>query len=145
MAGYGSHLVVSNLGSLAYMFMAHFLLIPVVLLLRYCGKKFPKVRTVSEKANRYLFWGGSIRFFMEGYLDFCTLSFLNIQSLDWESQLASVNICNYMSIFIVFLACFLPVFVLVWYICRMHAWHTDEFKASWGFMLDDLAIDENDA
>ena len=57
----------------------------------------------------------------------------------------AVTVCNFVAIFIVFLACFLPVFILVWYICRMHLWHTEEFKQKWGFMLDDLAVDKQDA
>ena len=84
-AGFGSTLVISNLGMLFYMFMGHFMLIPFVLLLHCCGKKCRKVKSVSDKANRYLFWGGSIRFFMEGYLDFCTFAFINMKGLDWES------------------------------------------------------------
>ena len=144
MAGYESHFAISNLGFLFYIFSAHFLLVPVVLLLYLVGKKFPKVKPVSNKAYCYLFWGGSIRFFTEGYLDFCTFAFMNIKTLDWESQLPAVTFTNYVAIFIVFLACFLPVFVVVYYICRMHVWHTEEFQERWGFVLEGLAIDKKD-
>ena len=145
MAGYESHFAISNLGFLFYIFAAHFVLAPFVLILHLLGKKFPKVRPVSDKAFHYLFWGGSIRLFMEGYLDFCTFALMNIKALDWETQLPAVTFSNYVAIFLVFLACFLPVFVLVYYICRMHVWHTEEFQERWGFILEDLAIDRKDA
>ena len=78
MAGFESHLVIPNLGFLFYILTAHILLAPVVLLLHFVGKKFPKVKPVADKSYHYLFWGGSIRFFMEGYLDFCTLALMNL-------------------------------------------------------------------
>jgi len=78
MAGFESHLAIPNLGILFYILNAHIMLAPFVLLLHLLGKKFPKVKPVSNKAHRYLFWGGSIRFFTEGYLDFCTLALMNV-------------------------------------------------------------------
>ena len=85
MAGFDSNLVIPNLGFKSYLFIAHFLLAPFVILLYFCSKKLPKLKQVANKAHSYLFWGGSIRFFMEGYLDFCTLGLMNIKTLDWES------------------------------------------------------------
>jgi len=85
MAGYDSQFTIPNLGLLFYIFAAHILLAPFVLLLHCVGNKFPKVKPVSQKAYRYLFWGGSIRFFTESYLDSCTFAFMNLKALDWES------------------------------------------------------------
>ena len=57
----------------------------------------------------------------------------------------AVTFSNWVAITIVFIACFLPVFICVYYICRMRVWHTEAFQQKWGFVLEGLAIDKKDA
>jgi len=139
-----NNLLISNLGPLFYMFISHFLVVPFVFLLNLLGKACPKVKPISNRVHSYMFWSGSMRFFMEGYLDFCLFSLLNVNGLDWSGNFWAVTVCNYMAIFIAGLACLFPIFILVWYLCRMHLWETEEFKNKWGAVLDDLDIGRED-
>ncbi len=83
-AEYWSAYIIPNLGLPIYLLGVHFIFIPLVLLLKTCTKLCPKARCVADKAEEYVFWNGSMRFFMEGYLDFCMLSLLNVKHLDWS-------------------------------------------------------------
>ena len=121
-------MVVANLGLMFFLFSAHFALVPIALLLMLIGKYCPKFRPISNKVHRYVFWSGSMRFFMEGYLDFCLCSLMNLKTLDWSEQFIAVTICNYAAIFITVLVCLFPFFILIWYLCRMHLWRTEEFQ-----------------
>ena len=118
--------------------------VPFVLLLHLLGKMCPKVKPITNRFFRYMFYSGSMRFFMEGYLDFCLFSLLNVTSLDWSGAFSAVTLCNYMAIFITVLACPFPIFILVWYLLRMHLWDTEEFKEKWGTVLDNLDIGKED-
>ena len=99
--------------------MAHVIVLPLVVSLIYCGKKCPKVRCLSNRAENYMFWSGSMRFFTEGYLDFCMFSLLNLKYLDWSDKFPIVTACNYVAIFMAALACLLPLFVLIWYVANI--------------------------
>ena len=127
-AGFENNMVVANLGFMFILFAGHFVLVPIALLMVFIGKCCPKFRPISNKVNRYVFWSGSMRFFMEGYLDFCLCSLMNLKNLDWGDQFIAVTACNYVAIFITVLVCIFPFFVLIWYLCRMHLWHTNEFQ-----------------
>ena len=143
-AGFADALVISNMGFLFYILLGHVFAIPLVLLLNCCGKKFRRLKPITDRSHRYMFYGGSIRFFMEGYLDICMFSLMNVKALDWSGTFLTVTICNYVAVIFTTFACLFPVFVLVWYICRMHLWHSEEFKGKWGALLDDLDIDKKD-
>ena len=143
-AGFGDALVISNMGFLFYIVLAHILAVPLVLLLHACGKKFRKIKPHTDRAHNYMFFGGSIRFFMEGYLDFCLFSLMNIKALDWSGTFIAVTICNYVAIIFTTFACLFPVFVVVYFICRMHLWQSEDFKRKWGELLEDLDHNKKD-
>ena len=143
-AGFRNAFVISNTGLLFYMFLAHLIFLPLVLLLNLIGKICPKLKPVTNKAHTYMFWGGQIRFFMESYLDFCTYSLLNLTELDWSNKFIGVTTCNYVAIFFTVVACGFPIFVLIWYLTRVHLWPTEEFQSKWGEILKDLNIDKDD-
>ena len=41
-------------------------------------KALPKVNPVRRKVSLYLYWNGTIRFFMEGYMDFAFYALMNL-------------------------------------------------------------------
>ena len=48
------------------------------LLLYLLAKAVPKAGVLRNKVSSYLYWNGSIRFFMEGYMDFALFSLVNM-------------------------------------------------------------------
>ncbi len=124
--GFGSTLVISNMGFLLYLLLFHVFVIPLGLILNCVAKKCRKMGPVSKKVSGYLFWNGSIRFLMEGYLDFCLFAMINLKELEWKPLLA-VTISNYLAIFITVLVCLYPVVALIWYALKVDSWTDEEF------------------
>lgn len=141
--GFGSTLIIQNLGTLLYLLLIHMCLVPVVLILHYLGKKCRKLQGVSNKASRYLFFNGTIRFLMEGYLDICLFSLINMKNLDWTPIIA-ITISNYIAIFLTLVVCGFPIFACFWYLYKMNSWDDPDFQNRWGQMLEDIDTDKED-
>jgi hypothetical protein len=88
-----------------------------------------------------MFWNGFMRFFTEGYLDFCMLSLLNLKSLDWSNEIPAVTASNYIAITLTAIVCMLPVFILVFYMFKIKQWNTEEFQQRWGGQIE--SVDTN--
>lgn len=124
--GFGSTLVISNMGFLLYLLVFHVIFIPIGLILHCMAKKCRKMGPLSKKVSNYFFFNGSIRFLMEGYLDLCLFAMINIKELEWKPLLA-VTISNYLAIFITTLVCLYPVIGLIWYVYKVDSWSDEEF------------------
>ena len=81
-AGYDTTLIIPSLGNLLYLLFLHFVLALVHVLLFVLAKVIIKVSKVKSKVARYLYWNGSIRFFMEGYFDFLLFALINVKYLN---------------------------------------------------------------
>lgn len=135
-AGYDSPLIIPQLGTLFYVFMGMIGLACFQVLLLFVAKAIPKTSCLNDKVKRYLYWNGSIRFFMEGYLDFALMALINVKHLDWESDFLAVQLCNYFSIFVTVLTCTLPVVMCFLYLKSMQKWEEDEYQEKYGAFLD---------
>ena len=80
---------------------------------------------------------------MEGYLDFCLFSLLNLKDLERTPFLA-ITISNYIAISITVLVCGFPIIACLWYLYKMNSWSDPEFKSRWGQMLEDVNTDTED-
>ena len=86
--------------------------------------------------SQYLFWNGSIRFFMEGYLDFILFAMLHIKEMKWDNDIPIVVASNYLSIFFLSLTTFLPIFMIVFWAVRLDRWKKEAFKEKYGSLLE---------
>ena len=50
----------------------------------------PKASVLRNKVSAYLYWNGSIRFMMEGYMDIVLFSLMNIEGLEWSDSFWAV-------------------------------------------------------
>lgn len=94
------------------------------------------VKILKDKLQYYLFWNGTIRIFMEGYLDFTLMSLLNLRDIFWDDSLISVTICNYFAIVMMSLCVIIPVVLFLYLDCNISRWSDDEFKKSYGTLLE---------
>ena len=76
--------MISNASSFLLNSMLHFSLVAVLIILYVVGARFSRVKTFRTKICSYLFWNGSIRLFMEGFLDFALFSMLNLSEIQWQ-------------------------------------------------------------
>ena len=136
--------VVPNLGLLFYIFVGHFILALIAWQLQCCSKRFPRVvGTIEKKSNSYLYWNGTMRFLVEGYLDMALFSLMNLAVLDWDTNITGIKVCNYVTIFILALTCSLPIFMLFFYLFKSREWNSEAFKAKYGTVLDELRDNGN--
>ena len=122
MVGIEATIILQNGGLIFYMIMInlffgilHFLLIPTI----YLGTCFQKL---VAKLKNYLYFNGSIRFYMEVFLDMVLAASLNLHTVEWDSPFPSVKISNYLSIALLALICILPFFVISLACCRPQIW-----------------------
>ena len=126
-AGYDDYLVIHNMKSKFYVFVLHLLAYPFIILLYLAARKSTKLNKVKDKASSYFFWNGSFRFLMETYLDICLFSLLNLRFLDWSGDFLLITICNYSAYFLVGVVTIFPIFVLIFYSCKLARWKNADF------------------
>ena len=66
--------------------------------------------------SKYLYFNGSIRFIMEGFLDFVLFSLLNVESADWSGDFFVVTFNNWSAILILVIFILLPIFWMIMYV-----------------------------
>ena len=74
-------------------------------------------RWVRQRVQYNLFWNGSLRIFMEAYLDIAVMSLLNIHEVVWPEGLEAVRFSNLQSYIILALCVTLPLLLLC-HMCR---------------------------
>ena len=125
--GVESEIFLQNTGLIFYLIFAnivygilHFLLLPT----RKLGKFF---FNLVAKMQGYLYFNGSIRFYMEVFLDVALLASLNLHTVEWDSPFPSINVSNYLSIAALAFVCILPLCFILLACCRPGIWKGDRF------------------
>ena len=83
-AGYANYYLVPNLGFLFYVGFGILVLHFVNVGLYHFAKRFPIIEPQRRKLSTWLYWNGSFRYFIEGYMNLTLFSLLNIKNLDWS-------------------------------------------------------------
>ena len=76
---------------------------------------------------KYLYFNGTIRFYMEVFFEFCLLSSINLHAVDWETPFASVESSNLLSIVLLTLIFVMPLFYITVSCLRPEQWLEDKF------------------
>ena len=111
--------MIPSLGTLLFIIVGQIILVFLHVLLYLVAKAVPKAGGVKNKVSAYLYWNGSIRFMMEGYMDLMLFSLMNVKFLDWSSDFWAVEVSNYMAIALTTILCGLPIFFLYFYTKNM--------------------------
>ena len=90
-------------------------------------KALPKVNPVRQKVSRYLYWNGTIRFFMEGYMDFAFYALMNLKQLDWSHNFIAVSFSNCLAIFLMALVVGIPILFVFFYARNRPKWVDPDF------------------
>ena len=99
-------------------------------------KAVPKIGSLKDKVSAYLYWNGSIRFMMEGYMDIVLFSLMNLQSVEWSGVFWSVDLSNCLAAILTAIFCSLPIYFIFFYACNMRKWNDDLFKGKYGALLE---------
>jgi len=121
-AGYSTTLFLSNAANYLFNFMLHLSLFLVLLIMISFSRFNARCRRYRGKLESHLFWNGSIRLFMEAYLDFALFSMLNIRSMEWPEGLLAVSASNYLACICFGLCASVPFILVILAIRKRHQW-----------------------
>ena len=116
--------------------MSQFGFVALHFLLYLLAKAIPKTDRLREKVSSYLYWNGTIRFVMEGYMDIVLFSMLNIEDLNWEDSFWAVKVSNYLAIVLTAVLSGLPIFFIIFYGRNLKNWNASRFQSKYGALLD---------
>ena len=121
-AGYDTTLIIPSLGNLLYLLFLHFVLALVHVLLFVLAKVIIKVSKVKSKVARYLYWNGSIRFFMEGYFDFLLFALINVKYLNTDGAFWEVTFSNIFSWVLISFVSLIPLWLFIYLMINRNKW-----------------------
>ena len=118
--------------------MLHFAFIPILILLPILSRCIPKIKPKIAPMQNYLFWNGTIRLFMEAYLEFCLFALLNISALSWPEGLECVELSNWLAIVLVALTIAIPIWLGFMMCHNRKRWSDEDYSAKYGSYLDGM-------
>ena len=136
-AGYDTTLSLPCLGTIVLVLFAQIVLVTLHVLVWLCNKYCDNFNWLESKIARYLYWNGSIRFFMEAYLDFVMFSLLNIKTMsELDDRFVIVKASNILSIILLTVSMILPIAMCIIWALKHKQWDQDEFAERYGSLLE---------
>ena len=128
----------SNASTFLFNYAAHISLIVVLVVTYLIGRCSKRFHNLNKKLKYYLFWNGSIRLFMEAYIDFSLFSMLNIKDIQWPDDgiLTAVTASNYLAYACFGLCCSVPFLLFFIACCNHKKWGNNSFTMRFGAFLD---------
>ena len=81
-------------------------------------------------------WGGTVRFLMESYMELLLAACLNVLMFDNTSGYIGVAFSNYYAVFFFVITVGFPIWIILFYLCRIDQWEDEEFERKWGTVLE---------
>ena len=92
-----------------------------------------------------LFFGGTIRFVFEGYLEIGIAVIISILDLEWDKELGyAVAIDNCFTIVFAVVLVWMPLYIWFFYRSNLDILEHNSFKARYGRLLDGLNLNDDD-
>ena len=143
-AGYESELFIPNLGLLFYIMLGQFCLYGIDLIMLFSCKSCPKLTKLAVKLNGYLYVNGTIRLFMEAYLDLTLVTFLNIDYFDWNNKIPANIASNMLAAFFAVAVVVFPITLLIYFACNMKKWNDPDFSNKSGTLLEGVNLERKE-
>ena len=97
------------------------------------------------KFKNGLFFGGTLRFLFEGYLELTASVCIGLLTMNWsETSSFSIMYCNFFTVLIGIALIALPFYILVYYFRNIQTLDDEEFQERLGTLLDDLKLDSTE-
>ena len=112
-------MIIPNLGNLFYIMMVHICLVIPHFILFIVARMVSKANRLKSKIANYVYWNGSIRFFMEGYFDFVMFSMINFKMINWEiinEDFWAVTLSNILASALLIFSLSLPIILIIFYV-----------------------------
>ena len=141
-AGYDSSLLLTNLGSMFFIMIAYVGLYVIFLFVVWpLTKLCPKIQKVTNKLRDFLFWGGTMRFFIESYMQICICTMLNLKEYEWEGSITLIALSDVLAIIAFVVVTVLPIALLIFFACNISRWDEERFAERHGAFLEGADLD----
>ena len=77
-----------------------------------------KVKKATDKLGGYLFWNGTIRLFIELYMEVTLLTLFNLKALKWEAGFKAVIFNNLLVVTMTGAVLAVPIILLIFAACK---------------------------
>ena len=112
-AGYGSRLLLENIGLTIYLVVLNMMLGVLHFLLLPCAKLCTFGSKVVKKMESYLYFNGTLRFYTEIFFDIVVVASINLEAADWETPFWSEEMSNFISAFLIGITGFCPFIAII--------------------------------
>ena len=75
------------------------------------------------KVSQYLYFNGTMRFFMEGYMDFVLFALVNARDMDWSGDFFIVSVNNWISLALLGISFAFPALIMIIYVFNAKKWN----------------------
>ena len=143
-AGYNYQFAFENFGTATVML--HLYLIGMILCLIVLGSGLDCAQSIRQhtrfiKLKNGLFFGSTLRFLFEGYLEIVASVCIGIITIQWGTDLGwSILYCNCFTILIGIVLMLLPLYIICLYRAKINKLDDEEFKSRYGRLYDDLKM-----
>ena len=108
-AGLESKLFLKNIGFILYLVLFNILYMLLHLIFWPLRDTCNFFKNLVAKMERYLYFNGTIRFYMEVFFDILLVGSLNIHTAEWDTLFLAEKVSNYISLFFIALICIWPL------------------------------------
>ena len=88
---------------------------------------FKKMKVITNKVSYYLYFTGTIRLLIEGYLDFMMFALINLKEADWSGTFPFVDMSNSLAIVLISITLIAPCATLIYLAFTVKEWSKEQF------------------
>ena len=131
---YESTLLLENASSTVWMYNFHLAILivfvgPVLLINKLCKGT---LECLKKKIEKYFFWNGLIRLFMETFFELALVAVLNVHTVDWSTPFRAVMYSNVLAVLFLVLLGVLSIFLFVFYCINFKILNEECFQNKYG-------------
>lgn len=91
------------------------------------SEKYKKLGPHRDKLMHLIMANGTIRLFMEGYLELCLFSMLNIKEMRWDLPFPVIEASNMLAIMVLMAVLIVPLILFGYYHKHLGLWDNEDF------------------
>lgn len=137
-SGIESTLLLQNIGFILYLVLLNILLALLHLILSTLKNKIQFVMRIVSRMERYLYFNGSIRLFIELFFDVGLIASLNLHVAEHDAHFPSETASYYLSIIFILMISISPIVILLMTFRKPSLWMSAKFNSRCGTFYEDI-------
>ena len=140
---YKSTHAIPNLGTIFFIFLSFLLLIPISCCMTCWAHDIRELRKYDYELKDFLCFTGTVRFLMESYMELMLAVTMTVASYDPDTGYVGVTFSNYFAITFFVLTVGLPIWIILFFLCKVNMWNDERFQKKWGTVIEGMRTEYN--